>query len=49
MEEKAKSPLEQQVEENLRRVYKARAEEPVPDRFVELLKQLRAQEENGDK
>lgn len=45
--ENTKKPLEKQVEENLRRVYRAKAEEPIPDRFVELLKQLRDLEEGG--
>lgn len=49
MDEKRKSELERQVEENLRRAYRAKAEEPVPDKFVELLRQLRSQEESGDK
>jgi hypothetical protein len=49
MDDKTKRQLEKQVDENLRRVYRAKAEEPVPDRFVELLKQLRAQEEGGEK
>jgi hypothetical protein len=43
-----KTPLEKQVEENLRRVYLAKAEEPVPDRFLDLLKQLRDLEESGE-
>ena len=41
--------LEKQVEENLRRAYRAKADEPIPDRFVELLNQLRSQEESGTK
>ncbi|MEO8529665.1 MAG: NepR family anti-sigma factor [Deltaproteobacteria bacterium] len=49
MEKKEQSPLEKQVEENLRRVYRAKEEEAVPDRFVALLNQLRSQEEKGDK
>jgi Anti-sigma factor NepR len=49
MDDSKKNPLEKQVEENLRRVYRAKAEEPIPDRFVELLKQLRDLEENGGK
>ena len=48
MDDKKKSHLEKQVEENLRRVYRAVAEEPVPDRFTELLKQLRSQEEGRE-
>jgi hypothetical protein len=49
MDDKKKSPLEKQVEENLRRVYRAKADEPVPDRFLDLLKQLRDLEESGEK
>ncbi|MEO8242328.1 MAG: NepR family anti-sigma factor [bacterium] len=36
--------LEEQVVENLRRVYQEKASEAVPDRFLELLKQLKNQE-----
>ena len=49
MEDARKSQLEKQVEENLRRAYRAKADEPIPDRFVELLNQLRSQEESGTK
>ena len=48
MDDTKKSQLERQVEENLRRVYRSVAEEPVPDRFTELLKQLRGQEEGKE-
>ncbi|MBQ2261411.1 MAG: RNA polymerase subunit sigma-70 [Loktanella sp.] len=34
--------LDQQIDENLRRVYADAAKEPVPDRFAILLEQLRA-------
>lgn len=34
--------LDQQINENLRRVYTDAAQEPVPDRFAKLLEQLRA-------
>lgn len=34
--------LDQQINENLRRVYADAAQEPVPDRFAKLLEQLRA-------
>ncbi|WP_322895846.1 MULTISPECIES: NepR family anti-sigma factor [unclassified Yoonia] len=34
--------LDQQIDENLRRVYADAAQEPVPDRFAKLLEQLRA-------
>lgn len=38
--------LKQQIDENLRRVYQEKVEEAVPDRFQNLLKQLREQEYN---
>lgn len=37
--------LDQQINENLRRVYADAAQEPVPDRFAKLLEQLRARGE----
>lgn len=33
--------LRQQIDENLRRVYQQKIEEGIPDRFAELLSQLR--------
>ncbi|QYX57788.1 RNA polymerase subunit sigma-70 [Roseovarius sp. SCSIO 43702] len=36
--------LNKQIDENLRRVYSEMAEEPVPDRFTDLLRQLRDKE-----
>jgi len=42
--EKTKSGLERQIEENLKKVYKKTIEEDVPDRFAELLKQLKEQD-----
>ncbi len=38
------SKLNQQIDDNLRRVYSQAAEEPVPERFTELLQKLRKQE-----
>lgn len=38
--------MDQQIDENLRRVYSEAAEEPVPDRFKQLLEQLREQEQS---
>ena len=38
------SKLDQQIDENLRRVYSDAANEPLPDRFTQLLDQLREQE-----
>lgn len=36
--------MDQQIDENLRRVYSDAANEPLPDRFTQLLEQLREQE-----
>ena len=36
--------MDQQIDENLRRVYSDTADEPLPDRFTQLLDQLRKQE-----
>lgn len=41
--------LKQQIDENLRRIYREAAEEPVPDRFTQLLEQLRQQDQNSNK
>ncbi len=38
--------VDQQIDENLRRVYSEAAQEPVPDRFTQLLEQLREQEQS---
>ena len=38
--------MNQQIDDNLRRVYSDAAKEPVPDRFTELLEQLRRQEQS---
>ena len=37
--------LDRQIDENLRRVYSDLSEEPLPDRFPQLLEKLRQQEE----
>lgn len=37
--------LDRQIDENLRRVYSDLSEEPLPDRFSQLLEKLRKQEE----
>jgi Anti-sigma factor NepR len=42
---KARVALELEIEENLKRVYQASLTEAVPDRFVQLLAQLRAKED----
>lgn len=39
------SKLNQQIDDNLRRVYDDAAREPVPERFTKLLEQLRQQEQ----
>lgn len=45
MTKKRRNPkVDQQIDENLRRVYSEAAHEPVPDRFTQLLDQLRQQE-----
>lgn len=36
--------MDKQIDENLRRVYSETASEPVPDRFMQLIDQLREQE-----
>lgn len=38
------SRLQQQIDDNLRRVYSDTVQEPLPDRFSQLLDQLRAKE-----
>lgn len=40
--------LDEQVMENLRRIYRQTAEEPVPARLLDLLDRLRAQEAGRD-
>lgn len=42
----SKTPLEEQIEENLRKVYQKTLEEQVPDRFMDLLEKLRQQDAN---
>ncbi|MBV0913685.1 NepR family anti-sigma factor [Anianabacter salinae] len=42
-----KSNIRRQIDENLRRVYDETVTEDVPDRFVQLLQQLKQQQ--GDK
>jgi hypothetical protein len=41
---KGKSRLHQQIDENLKRVYEEALSEDVPDRFKDLIAQLRAKE-----
>ncbi len=37
--------MQQQIDENLKRVYEEALEQQVPDRFAQLLEQLRQKEE----
>ncbi|KZY37753.1 hypothetical protein A3731_14630 [Roseovarius sp. HI0049] len=39
--------VDQQIDDNLRRVYSEAFEEPVPERFTKLLDQLRAKEQES--
>lgn len=43
-QQKPKTSLEEQIEENLRKVYQKTLEEKVPDRFLDLLAQLKDQD-----
>ncbi|MCA0206994.1 NepR family anti-sigma factor [Pararhodobacter sp.] len=43
--EQPSSALEDQIADNLRRAFQERASEKVPDRFLDLLRQLRSQDE----
>ena len=43
-EDPTKSPLKDQIDENLKRVYNEALNEEVPDRFKELLAQLKKKE-----
>lgn len=38
--------MEQQIDDNLRRVYSDTVNEPLPDRFTQLLNKLREQEQD---
>ncbi|WP_091296978.1 NepR family anti-sigma factor [Gemmobacter aquatilis] len=40
----AKSSLQQQIDENLKKVYEEALKEEIPDRFKDLLAQLKAKE-----
>ncbi len=44
-QDQRKSSLERQIEENLKKVYRRTVEEDVPDRFAELLRQLKEQDD----
>ena len=47
MERKRDSAFMRQIDENLRRVYEEAASEAVPERFQELLKKLKEQDNRG--
>ncbi|MGG7645559.1 NepR family anti-sigma factor [Rhodovulum sp. YNF3179] len=42
--QRKKSKVQEQIDENLRRVYAEALDDEIPDRFTSLLDQLRAQE-----
>lgn len=46
--ERRNTKLDQQIDENLRRAYSEAANEPIPDRFTQLLEQLRQQEQSKE-
>jgi hypothetical protein len=43
-ENKRQSTVEKQIDENLRRVYEQAIQEEIPDRLLQLLAQLKAQD-----
>ena len=45
MQKRRQTVLNKQIDENIRRVYSEMADEPVPDRFTDLLRQLRDEEQ----
>ena len=49
MNSKPKSPVSQQIDENLKRIYDETLKEDVPDRFAELLTKLREKTEADSK
>ena len=42
-EDKRKSIIEKQIDENLKRVYEQAVQEEIPDKLLQLLQQLKAQ------
>ncbi|SEP17573.1 hypothetical protein SAMN04490248_13221 [Salinihabitans flavidus] len=46
--ENRESSIEEQITDNLRRAFRRRAEEDVPEQFLELLTKLREQDESQD-
>ena len=47
--EPKKKPIEVQIEENLKRVYQETEQEPVPDKFLDLIRQLKEQDRSNAK
>ncbi|WP_460273614.1 NepR family anti-sigma factor [Celeribacter sp. ULVN23_4] len=47
-QQKSKHELDEQIEENLKRVYQKTLEEEIPDRFMELIEQLKQQDAQND-
>jgi hemerythrin-like domain-containing protein len=47
MDDKSKSTVRQQIDDNLKRIYDETLAEQVPDRFADLLSRLREQTETG--
>lgn len=46
MTEKKQNPsIERQIDDNLKRVYRTAAEEPLPDKFLSLIALLKAKEQ----
>lgn len=48
-EDQRKSILEKQIDENLKRVYDRAVQEEIPDKLLQLLQQLKAQDGAGQK
>ncbi|MGR3365124.1 MAG: NepR family anti-sigma factor [Maritimibacter harenae] len=42
-----KENVEEQIDQNLRKVFQSKLDEEVPDRFMELLAQLKEKEDQG--
>lgn len=46
-EPRKKRSVDEQIDDNLKRVYQQAATEPLPDKFLSLLAQLKAKEEGA--
>ena len=46
-QKKPRRSVDEQIDANLKRVYDAAASEPLPDKFLSLLAQLKAKEEGA--